>query len=127
MGKIIALVLLVCAVSPARAANQNSKPERGTATVYAQMLVGRSTSSGQPLDRYHRTAAHRTLPFGTLVEVTNRKNGRKAIVRINDRGPYRRHTVIDLSPAAAAALGMGRRSIAPVELRIVELRIAKER
>ena len=110
MRKIIATLLLLGFLSPAWAATQGSSPERGIATVYAMKFVGRRTADGEQLDRAHLTAAHRTLPFGTVVEVTNRANGRKTTVRINDRGPYHRRAVIDLSPAAAAALGLGRKS-----------------
>ncbi len=63
------------------------------------------------------TAAHRTLPFGTLVRVTNQHTGRSVVVRINDRGPFIRGRVIDLTPAAARALGFS--GLAPVDLEIV--------
>ena len=127
MRKIIATLLLLGFLSPAWGATQDStssetpKPEHGIATVYAMKFVGRRTADGEQLDRAHLTAAHRTLPFGTVVEVTNRANGRKTIVRINDRGPYRRRAVIDLSPAAAAALGLTRHGSAPVLLKIAKL------
>jgi rare lipoprotein A len=120
MRKIIATLLLLGVLSPARAATQDAPSEHGMATVYAAKFVGRRTADGEQLDRAHLTAAHRTLPFGTMVEVANRRNGRKVLVRINDRGPYRRHAVIDLSPAAAAALGLGRRGSAPVVLQIAQ-------
>ncbi len=99
---------------------RGAETERGIAAVYALKLVGHRTTSGEKLDRTHLTAAHRSLPFGTIIEVTNRANGRKAMVRINDRGPHRRRILLDLSPAAAEALGIGRRSTAPVELRVTE-------
>jgi rare lipoprotein A len=125
MRKIIAVLLLLAFVSPAPiskawAAGEGAKTERGLASVYAQKLVGHRTTSGERLDREHLTAAHRSLPFGTIIEVTNRENGRKAQVRINDRGPHRRSILLDLSPAAAAALGIGRRSTVPIELRVAE-------
>jgi rare lipoprotein A len=120
MRKIIAIVLLLGIVSPAWAAGEGPKTERGVAAVYAQKLVGHRTTSGEKLDREHLTAAHRSLPFGTIIEVTNRANGRKALVRVNDRGPHRRSILLDLSPAAAAALGIDRRASAPVELRVAE-------
>ena len=115
----LSLALLLAFLSPAAIA-QEAKPERGIAAVYAQKLIGHRTSSGEVLDREHLTTAHRSLPFGTIVEVTNRENGRKALVRVNDRGPHRRKFLLDLSPAAAAALGIGRRGTAPVELRVAE-------
>lgn len=111
--------LLLAFLSPAAIA-QEAKPEHGLAAVYAQKLIGHRTSSGEVLDREHLTTAHRTLPFGTIVEVTNRANGRKAMVRVNDRGPHRRKFLLDLSPAAAAALGIGLHGTAPVELRVAE-------
>jgi rare lipoprotein A len=74
----------------------------GVASVYSD----KNTASGQPMDPKAMTAAHRTLPFGTEVTVINHGNGRSAVVRINDRGPFVRGRVIDLSPAAALALGV---------------------
>ncbi len=120
MRKIFATLLLLGFLAAGCAVAQASWSHRGTATVYALKCGGRRTADGEHLDRRHLTAAHRTLPFGTMVEVTNRKNGRKAMVRINDRGPHRRHALIDLSPAAAVALGIGRHGSAPVELRIAQ-------
>jgi rare lipoprotein A len=123
MRKIIAGFLvsgLLLSFGSSAAFAQEAKPERGLAAVYAQKLIGHRTASGEPLDREHLTTAHRTLPFGTIIEVTNRANGRKALIRVNDRGPYRRRFLLDLSPAAAAALGIDRRGTAPVELRVAE-------
>ena len=74
----------------------------GVASVYSD----KDTASGQPMDPKAMTAAHRTLPFGTKVTVIKHGNGRSAVVRINDRGPFVRGRVIDLSPAAALALGV---------------------
>jgi rare lipoprotein A len=74
----------------------------GIASVYSD----RQTASGEAMDPGALTAAHRTLPFGTEVTVINRDNGRSVVVRINDRGPFVRGRVIDLSPAAARALGV---------------------
>lgn len=81
------------------AANQT-----GVASVYSHES-GSETASGQKLDREAFTAAHRTLPFGTKVKVTNKSNGRSVIVVINDRGPFVRGRVIDVTPAAARVLG----------------------
>ena len=81
------------------AANQT-----GVASVYSHES-GSETASGQKLDREAFTAAHRTLPFGTKVKVTNKNNERSVIVVINDRGPFVRGRVIDVTPAAARVLG----------------------
>jgi rare lipoprotein A len=76
----------------------------GIASVYDRSS-GEQTASGERLDEDALTAAHRSLPFGTLVRVKNNKNGQQAMVRINDRGPFVRGRIIDLTPAGAKALG----------------------
>jgi rare lipoprotein A len=86
----------------------------GIASVYS--YHGGKTASGERLNVGGMTAAHRTLPFGTMVRVTNRRNGRSVVVRINDRGPFTRGRVIDITPAAARALGFS--GLAPVMLAI---------
>jgi rare lipoprotein A len=77
--------------------------ESGIASVYA--YSGERTASGEHARPHGLTAAHRTLPFGTRVRVTNKSNRRSVVVRINDRGPFVRGRIIDLTPAAAQALG----------------------
>jgi rare lipoprotein A len=88
----------------------------GIASVYDQSS-GAQTASGEPLCEEAMTAAHRSLPFGTVVRVINRQNGQAALVRINDRGPFVRGRVIDLSPAAGRVLGLS--GLAEVSLEIV--------
>jgi rare lipoprotein A len=78
--------------------------QAGVASVYSHES-GSGTSSGQKLNREAFTAAHRTLPFGSKVKVTNKSNGRSVVVTINDRGPFVRGRVIDVTPAAARVLG----------------------
>ena len=80
--------------------------ETGYASWYGEEFRNRITASGEPYQPAAMTAAHRRLPFGTRVRVTNLENRRSAVVRINDRGPFRRGRIIDLSRAAAQALGM---------------------
>lgn len=75
--------------------------QSGIASIYS----GQRTANGEYAQKHGMTAAHRSLPFGTKVKVTNRRNGRSAVVRINDRGPYVRGRVIDVTPAVAGALG----------------------
>ena len=89
------------------------------ASYYGEPFHGRPTSSGEPFDMNAYTAAHRTLPFGTMVEVTNLENGKKVIVRINDRGPFVGNREIDLSRAAAEAIGMIGQGIARVSIKRV--------
>ncbi len=88
----------------------------GIASFYWQ---GQMTASGEVFDKRAMTAAHPTLPFGTLVEVTNLRNGKTTVVRINDRGPFKPGRIIDVSEAAAEVLGMQARGLAPVRLQIV--------
>ncbi len=88
--------------------------EQGIASVYA--YSGSKTASGQRANPAGLTAAHRTLPFGTKVRVTNKRNGKSVTVRINDRGPFIRGRVIDLTPAGARALGFS--GLAPVMLAV---------
>ncbi|HBC16052.1 MAG TPA: septal ring lytic transglycosylase RlpA family lipoprotein, partial [Erythrobacter sp.] len=81
---------------------------------------GRRTASGERFDMHALTAAHRTLPFGTLVEVTNPSSGKSVTVRINDRGPFHGNRVIDVSREAASQLGLIRRGHGTVHLAILE-------
>jgi rare lipoprotein A len=93
--------------------------EEGLASWYGGKFQGRLTASGEVFDTFKLTAAHRTLPFGTFVKVTNLENGRSAVVRVNDRGPYVEGRIIDLSMAAAAAIGMTGRGVARVSVEIM--------
>ncbi len=88
----------------------------GYASWYGWHFHGRKTASGERYNMYAYTAAHKTLPMNTLVEVTNLKNGRHVVVRINDRGPFVKGRIIDLSYAAAKKLGMLRTGTAPVKI-----------
>jgi rare lipoprotein A len=110
----IAVVLISAALSlsaPVLAAAQS-----GIASVYS----GGRTANGEYASAARLTAAHRSLPFGTMVKVTNVRNGRSVIVRINDRGPFVRGRIIDLTPAGARAIGFS--GIAPVSLTTVSSR-----
>lgn len=87
-------------------------PQSGIASIYS----GGRTANGERAHAHGMTAAHRTLPFGTKVRVTNKRNGKTVVVRINDRGPFIRGRVIDVTPAAARALGFS--GLTPVVLDI---------
>lgn len=106
--------------APAPSAPQETLLGRGSASYYAAKFDGRRTASGERFDNDEMTAAHRTLPFGSLVRVTNPANGRSVVVRINDRGPFTRGRMIDVSRAAADELGMVARGHATVELALIE-------
>jgi rare lipoprotein A (peptidoglycan hydrolase) len=91
----------------------------GMASFYGSEFAHRRTASGERFDPSQLTAAHRTLPFGTRVRVTNLENGRRVVVRINDRGPYARGRVLDLSRAAARKLGFVSDGVTRVRLEIL--------
>ncbi|MFQ5689177.1 MAG: septal ring lytic transglycosylase RlpA family protein [Gemmatimonadota bacterium] len=107
--------------SPAPAVLAPGWTERGIASWYGPKFHGRRTASGEIYDMDAMTAAHRWLPFGTVLRVENRDNGRSAVVRINDRGPFVRGRIIDLSRAAARAVGMLGRGTARVRLVLLDL------
>ncbi len=104
-------IFAACAMSMGAIATASA--ETGIASVYS-FESGSRTASGERLRPSELTAAHRSLPFGTKVHVTNKRNGRTVTVRINDRGPFIRGRVIDLTPAAANALGFS--GLAPVTI-----------
>ena len=106
---------LLLALSPASAL----EAETGDASWYGPGFHGRLTASGEVFDKEAMTAAHRTLPFGTLVRVRNLGNGREAVLRINDRGPFARGRILDVSEAAARKLGMVESGTARVRIEIV--------
>ena len=92
---------------------------QGAASWYGPGFYGRTTANGERFSKGTLTAAHRTLPFGTKVRVTNLSNGRSVVVRINDRGPFKYHRVIDLAHGAASQLQMMQAGEVPVKLEIL--------
>jgi len=104
--------------APVQAAAHKPCVEDGLASWYAPHRGQIRMANGQRLNARALTAAHRFLPFGTLVRVTDLATGRSVVVRITDRGPYPHNRVIDVSPAAASALEMRHRGLAPVRLQI---------
>lgn len=97
----------------------NSDMQTGVASWYGNKFHGGSTASGESYDMHMFTAAHRTLPLGTVVKVIDENSGDSVMVCINDRGPYIRGRVIDLSFAAAEQLGLDSRGVAPVALEVI--------
>jgi rare lipoprotein A len=91
----------------------------GTASWYGKDFHGKKTSNGETYDMYKLTAAHKTFPMNTIVKVTNTKNNKSVIVRINDRGPFVQNRIIDLSYAAAAAVNIVNSGTAPVKLEVL--------
>ena len=113
-GVLVAFSAVIALGSVAPSMAQNSRSQSGIASVYSTES-GNKTASGQRLNPGALTAAHKSLPFGTKVKVTNKKNGRSVVVTINDRGPFTKGRIIDLTPAAAQKIGMGY-ELAPVTL-----------
>ena len=112
--KIRFLAILAASIFAAPVA---ASAEEGMATIYA--LHGEGTASGEYAYPDRLTAAHRTLPFGTMVKVTNHRNGRSVVVKITDRGPFGRGMIIDLTPAGAHALAFWDEGVVPVTLEVV--------
>ena len=121
----IAYFVALGAVLSCSGLNAQSVPgdiAEGYAAYYADSLHGHKTASGELYDKTALTAAHRTLPFNTVVRVTNLINRRSVQVRINDRGPFdSRRRIIDLSRAAAERIGMLKDGIVPVRIEIVSM------
>jgi rare lipoprotein A len=94
--------------------------EEGIASYYADQFHGRTTSNGETFDMNRLTAAHKTLPFNSVVRVTNKNNGKTVVVRINDRGPFIEGRIIDLSLAAAKEIDLIGPGSAPVRLEVLD-------
>ncbi|MEE8441137.1 MAG: septal ring lytic transglycosylase RlpA family protein [Spirochaetia bacterium] len=118
LAVLLAAILAVAPVATVRAEDTAHELE-GYASWYGGKFQGRLTANGEVFDTAMLTAAHKTLPFGTIVEVTHLGNFRTVEVRINDRGPFVEGRVIDLSRAAADALDMAGEGVAPVRLKIL--------
>lgn len=93
--------------------------EVGFASYYSDEFIGKRTSSGEYYNPQEFTAAHRTLPFGTKIRVTNLENGKQAVVRVNDRGPFIDGRIIDLSKSAAKFLGFLEKGIVKVQIEVI--------
>ncbi|RYF60644.1 MAG: septal ring lytic transglycosylase RlpA family protein [Cytophagaceae bacterium] len=118
MNLLVSLLLFVggikSAVKPAGPA------QKGKATYYASKFAGRMTAFGERVNLKAFTAAHRSLPLNTLIEVTNLKTMRSVIVRVNDRGPFTKGHIVDLSHAAAEAIGLMGKGVTSVTLRVLD-------
>lgn len=111
---------------PARSANGAALPpaQTGEASYYGREFAGEKTASGEPHSPHEMTAASRSLPLGTVAKVTNRETGRSVAVEVNDRGPYAKNRILDVSEKAAARLGMKEDGTAPVIVQPVAAPVA---
>ncbi|MER2267425.1 septal ring lytic transglycosylase RlpA family protein [Methylobacterium oxalidis] len=103
---LLAIVAITFTTGARAEAASSASRQSGVASWYGPGFHGRRTANGERFNTHALTAAHRSLPFGTQVRVTNKSNGRSVVVRINDRGPYMGGRVIDLSNASARAIGV---------------------
>jgi rare lipoprotein A len=117
----LALLLSGCSGAPTKIdAAKTGYKETGKASFYAMKYQSRKTASGEIFDQSAYTAAHNRLPFGTKVKVTNVQNGKSVIVRINDRGPFVKGRIIDLSRSAFSKIGNPRAGVIDVKIEIVD-------
>jgi rare lipoprotein A len=134
---ILSLAICIVATPTLFAANANSKlnsrddkvvsSSSGVASWYGGRWIGRKTANGEIYQAGDMTAAHKTLPFGTRVRVTDLRTGESTVVRINNRGPFIRGRVIDLSVAAASDLGIMNRGLARVKLEVLDRKSQRSR
>ncbi|CAA6824005.1 MAG: Rare lipoprotein A precursor [uncultured Sulfurovum sp.] len=110
-------ILFVAFSSPAYAKNKTVQIGKGS--WYGKKFHGKRTANGEKYNMYAYTAAHKTLPFGTMVKVTNLRNKRSLVVRINDRGPYVKGRIIDLSYLAAKKLGYVNKGVAKLKVKVL--------
>jgi rare lipoprotein A len=122
-GSLLLLLLASQNHLHAETAKSEGKPKiakilQGKASYYYGKWIGRKTANGEIYHRHDVTAAHKTLPFNTKVRVTNLRNGKSVVVRINNRGPYIKGRIIDLSLAAAQQIGMTKAGVVPVKAEV---------
>jgi len=117
----IALVLILSFFLPLSSSSFENYIQYGNASWYGRQFHGRKTASGERFNKQSFTGAHKQLPFGTIVRVTNLRNGKDVYVRINDRGPYVSGRIVDISRAAAEAIGFRKRGVARVRVEVVSL------
>lgn len=117
------IILLSCSSTPTNAnMYQSGDTESGKASYYAKSLQFQKTANGEQFNHRSNTAAHKDLPFGTLVRVTNIENGKSVTVRINDRGPFSENRIIDLSRSAFNSIGDLDTGIIDVQIKVVQLK-----
>lgn len=125
---LVAIALAAAACGPSKSAKRATTGKQapaagvlhGKGTWYGGKWHGRLTANGETYNKRSMTAAHKTLPFNTRVRVTNLKNGRSVVLRINNRGPYGKGRIIDVSEAAAEKLDMIRAGVVPVRVEVLK-------
>lgn len=115
------ICLAAAGADASEARTRDPSYQRGVASYYAHSFHGRTMANGQRFNVNSDSAAHRSLPFGTRVRVTNLSNGLYAYVTIRDRGPFVRNRIIDLSPSTASAIGMRQQGISQVRIEVIRI------
>lgn len=118
-NKLIIYILISVSIAINSNAQQNHYSKTGIASFYADKFEGRQTANGEMYYHAKKTAAHRTLPFGSVVKVTNLENNKYVVVRINDRGPFIDNRIIDLSKSAAQELDFIHKGLAKVKVELI--------
>lgn len=116
-----ALVLILSFFLPLSGLSFERYIQYGNASWYGHKFHGKKTASGERFNKQSFTGAHKQLPFGTIIRVTNLRNGKDVYVRINDRGPFVTGRIVDISRAAAEAIGFRKRGVAKVRVEVVSL------
>ncbi len=123
MRRTLATAALLTTLLPVAGATQArtgaGHTQKGMASYYHDSLNGRKTASGQRYNKNRLSAAHKTLPLGTRIRVTDTRTGRSIVVKVNDRGPFVKGRIVDLSREAASELGIIKKGTANVELKVV--------
>ncbi|WP_082026456.1 septal ring lytic transglycosylase RlpA family protein [Flammeovirga sp. OC4] len=119
LKKVILLLSCLVTITTLYGQTKVGDKKRGQSSYYANKFHGRKTANGERFNMYAYTCAHRELPFDTYLKVTNLKNGRWVVVRVNDRGPFKSNRILDLSKAAASKINMIEDGIAKVEIEIL--------
>jgi rare lipoprotein A len=117
---LVVATLVGCGAIFGHCMPRKGRPQFGKASWYGEKYHGRKTACGEIFDMHKLTAAHLSLPLVTIVKVTNLENGKSVVVKVNDRGPYVRGRIIDLSYAAAKKIGMLEDGVAKVKIEIVD-------
>ena len=119
--KSIVLVLILSFFSSLSSFSVENYPQYGNASWYGGPLHGEKTAGGECFDMYSFTGADRELPFGTIIRVTNLRNGKEVYIKVKDRGPFVKGRIVDLSHAAAKAIGFNRRGVIRVRIEVISL------
>ena len=119
--KYIILALILSFFFPLSSDSLENSPQYGKASWYGSKFHGRKTASGERFNKHSYTGAHKKLPFGTIIRVTNLRNGKEVYIKLNDRGPFINGRILDVSRAAAKAIGLINRGVIQVKVEVISL------